>query len=131
MENNRYAQTTPIELQLAGSIVARGQAFGIETGEIESNNIFDLLPLFKKVIHKVRSTQKPYVQVVHTYRLKAHSKGDDFRDLSEIKKWEAKDPLIYFKDRISEKDRVSIRQELSAQLKEIEHIVEQQPVSGM
>ena len=88
------------------------------------------MPLFKELVDRVRSTQKPYFQVIHTYRLKAHSKGDDFRDPDEIKKWELKDPLVYFNDRISENDRVSIRREISTQLEEIEHFVEQQAFAG-
>ena len=32
VENNHYAQSTPVELELAGSIAARGAAFGVEVG---------------------------------------------------------------------------------------------------
>ncbi len=38
IENNRWSQSTPVEKQLAGSMLARGQAFGIESGEIDSTD---------------------------------------------------------------------------------------------
>ena len=34
VENNHYAQSTPVELELAGSIPARAAAFGVETAEL-------------------------------------------------------------------------------------------------
>src|SRR6266567_1044375 len=34
IENNRWSQSTPVEKQLAGSMLARGRAFGIDSGEI-------------------------------------------------------------------------------------------------
>ena len=37
VENNHYAQSTPVELELAGSIPARAAAFGIETAELDDD----------------------------------------------------------------------------------------------
>ena len=37
VENNHYAQSTPVELQLAGSIAARAGAFGVETAELDDD----------------------------------------------------------------------------------------------
>ena len=39
VENNHYAQSTPVELELAGSIAARGAAFGIETDELDTTDV--------------------------------------------------------------------------------------------
>ncbi|MBI3394624.1 MAG: thiamine pyrophosphate-dependent dehydrogenase E1 component subunit alpha, partial [Spirochaetia bacterium] len=54
IENNGIAQSTPISLNLAGSMAARIRAFGIETAEIESNDIGELLPCFEKAFEHVR-----------------------------------------------------------------------------
>ena len=43
---------------------------------------------------KVRETKSPHVEIVHTFRLGPHSKGDDDRPIEEINKWTKKDPLI-------------------------------------
>ena len=39
VENNDYAQSTPVELELAGSIPARGAAFGIEVAELDTTDV--------------------------------------------------------------------------------------------
>lgn len=93
IENNRYAQTTPLNLNFAGNFVGRAKAFDLSVGEVESNDIEELYPRFDQIIRMVRDKTQPHVEIIHTYRLSAHSKGDDFRPPEEIKKWEAKDPL--------------------------------------
>lgn len=93
-ENNKYAQSTPIEYNLAGSIEQRAKAFGIEFKE---SNTYDdnisILTEAKSSIDYVRETGKPLFHLVNTYRLKAHSKGDDDRDVGEIQEYERKDIL--------------------------------------
>jgi 2-oxoisovalerate dehydrogenase E1 component len=93
-ENNKYAQSTPIEYNLAGSIEQRAKAFGIEFKE---SNTYDdnisILTEAKSSIDQVRETGKPLFHLVNTYRLKAHSKGDDDREVAEIQEYEKKDIL--------------------------------------
>ncbi len=97
-ENNKYAQSTPIEYNLAGSIEQRAKAFGIEFRE---SNTFDsnitILTEAKNSIDYVRESGKPLFHLVNTYRLKAHSKGDDDRDVLEIQEYERKDILHQLK----------------------------------
>lgn len=94
IENNRYAQTTPVQLNLAGSMTKRAEAFGITSSEIESTDVLELMERFKSLISAVRCEQRPHVEVIHTYRLRAHSKGDDFRDKEEINSFAESEPLI-------------------------------------
>lgn len=114
VENNFYAQSTPLALNCAGSLLGRIKAFGIQTDEIESNDAEELYNLFGKIIPKVRDTKQPYVQIINTYRLCPHSKGDDFRPADEIASWASKDPLKILGERISQK----VRQSLEKQAKE-------------
>ena len=57
--------------------------------------------LINKAIDFVRIKQKPFVQIVNTYRLNAHSKGDDDRSIDEIEKYWEKEPLQYLETKIS------------------------------
>jgi TPP-dependent pyruvate/acetoin dehydrogenase alpha subunit len=127
VENNRYAQTTPIERNLAGSIVKRVEAFDILVDEIESNDVAELYPIFGAAIDYVRNNSKPFVQVVHTYRLNAHSKGDDFRDVEEIDRWRKKDPLGYFFKKLDVSERERIDREVESRLRAVEERVDQAP----
>ena len=123
VENNRYAQSTPIELNLSGSIVGRSKAFDIKVDQVESNDIAVLYPKFELAVNYVRQEQKPFIQIVDTYRLNAHSKGDDDRLKEEVEQWRKKDPLIYFKERVPEQKLEEINIETDNRLKEIVEIV--------
>lgn len=93
VENNRIAQTTPVERHLAGSFVGRATAFGLDAGEIESSDVEALYAHFGPIVAKVRS-RRPHVEVIHTYRLGPHSKGDDTRTEAELAEARAHDPLL-------------------------------------
>ena len=127
VENNRYAQSTPVELNLAGSIIQRVQAFDIEADEVESNDVAVLYPKFEEAVRFVREKQKPFVQIVNTYRLNAHSKGDDDRSKDEVKKWWKKEPLQYLETKISKEDIKQTKLSVEKRLQEIEqrvHVME-------
>jgi TPP-dependent pyruvate/acetoin dehydrogenase alpha subunit len=131
VENNQYAQTTSVKNNLAGSIVKRAEAFSIDTGEIESNDASVLYSRFDSIINKVRSKGMPHFEVVHTYRLNAHSKGDDFRDKKEIESWKKKDPLSYIKSMIQDDDAVRIEAQINSRLIDIETRVNKMPFSKL
>lgn len=99
-ENNRWAQSTPVELELAGSMVDRGRAFGIESGEIDSTDADALYAHFGPIIENVRREGRPRLEVIHTYRLCHHSKSDDHRPAEEIERFRAGDPLALVKSRL-------------------------------
>ena len=94
VENNRYAQSTKIELTLAGGILDRFTAFGIETKEIETFNVMEINNVSVGLIDIVRKTTKPQCLIINTYRFASHSKSDDGRSQSEVEKWKVNDPLI-------------------------------------
>ncbi len=114
VENNRYAQTTPNELGIAGSIPARFQAFGIETFEAASSDVLTLLPIAREAVDHVRS-RGPAACILHTYRFSAHSKGDDPRDPEQVAKIRAAhDPLTIHAPRIDSAQRASLETEIDA-----------------
>lgn len=93
IENNSYAQTTPLALNFAGSFLGRPKAFGISASESESKDAVELYHKFAQLIKMVRNHSCPHVQVIHTYRFCPHSKGDDYRPKKEIESWKKKDAL--------------------------------------
>lgn len=94
VENNQYAQSTKLEMNFSGSFSGRINAFNISVSEIETNDVKKLYQRFKPIVNKVRKTKSPHVEIVHTFRLGPHSKGDDDRPIEEINKWTKNDPLI-------------------------------------
>jgi len=114
VEDNRYAQTTPIEKGVSGSISARFEAFGIKTIEIASSDVLVLRPCAQEAIDTVRHTLCPMALILHTYRFAAHSKGDDPRDRETIAKIRAEfDPLNIHAPRLTPGELVRAETEVS------------------
>ena len=111
LENNRWAQSTPVEKELAGSMLARGQAFGIESGEIDSTDAEELFQHFAPIVDRVRRDQRPHFEIIHTYRLCHHSRSDDMRPAAEVERFRAGDPLPKLRVRLSEEIAQRIHRE--------------------
>lgn len=95
-ENNFYAQSTPQSVNLSGDISKRPEAFDIKTFKSNTWDIEELLKNASESIDFVRTNGKPVFHLVDTYRLNAHSKGDDDREKSEIESFRVKDILNQF-----------------------------------
>ena len=113
VENNSYAQSTPIKNNFAGSFRGRFEGFGIGYSEITSNDVCKINELSSGIISQIKKTKKPHCLLVNTYRLSPHSKGDDDRSMEEIDKWKKKDPLKIAEKLISrsEIDRINFEVE--------------------
>lgn len=98
IENNHYAQTTHSSLQIAGSISARPEAFGIDTTLLETTNVMEIKFESGKIIDTIRKNGRPHCLIINTYRFAPHSKGDDYRNSSEIEEYKKKDPLLVFRN---------------------------------
>ncbi len=97
IENNRIAQTTPIEISLAGSIRARFEAFGIKTIELDTSHVAEIAQAARQTLAATRNQQKPHALILHTHRFGPHSKGDDTRPPEDIQAMRTtKDPLTLF-----------------------------------
>lgn len=93
VEDNGVAQSTPQQAGLAGSVSGRARAFGMEVRRAETWQPAELIAEAGRAIQSVRVDRRPTVLHVRTYRLKAHSKGDDDRDPAEVARFAAIDPL--------------------------------------
>ena len=92
-ENNLYSQSTPQSIGVAGDIAARPAAFGITAFEADTWNVARLLETAGQALDYVRTRCEPAFLIIRTYRLNAHSKGDDDRDAQEIAFFREHDPL--------------------------------------
>lgn len=130
LEDNKYAMTTPASKAVAGSMTDRARAFGINADEIESNDVLELYNLFQNRFECVRNNQRPYFQVIHTYRLGPHSKGDDFRDKDEINEWKKKDPLVIAKKYVDKNRWEQISKEADEIISKAVEEASQSPYEG-
>jgi TPP-dependent pyruvate/acetoin dehydrogenase alpha subunit len=95
VENNRIAQTTPIELALAGSVLKRFQAFDIPAWELHSSDVEQIATIAEPLLEEVREEIAPRALVLNTYRFGPHSKGDDTRPAEQVERMRQEhDPLV-------------------------------------
>ena len=118
VENNFYAQSTPSHLGVAGSIAARGNAFGIETVQLATTDASAIESAAGEVIGGIRRTGRPAMLVLDTYRLSPHSKGDDVRDPAEIEDARTRDPLILAAALLGRSERLGIEADADRRLAE-------------
>ncbi|MGH9675005.1 MAG: thiamine pyrophosphate-dependent dehydrogenase E1 component subunit alpha [Bryobacteraceae bacterium] len=93
LENNRYAQSTPIALNLAGDIPTRFRAFGIEPVDLRTTDVLEIAAAAREVVEGVRARQEPAALILETFRFAPHSKGDDTREPAEIASYRQHDPI--------------------------------------
>ncbi len=118
IEDNGYAQSTSKKDNMSGRIDKRFEAFNIESHIVRTNDISELVYFFDKAFQDIRKNKKPLVCIAETYRLAAHSKGDDYRDKREIEQWRKKDPLIINKRYFENRDILSVQEEVNEEIKE-------------
>jgi TPP-dependent pyruvate/acetoin dehydrogenase alpha subunit len=114
LENNRYAQTTPVEKGVAGSMAGRFMAFGIPVWERETSDVLEVQAAAGEGIGHVRSGAGPASLILHTYRFAAHSKGDDPRSPEELDRIRQFDPLAIHGARLSPAERQQIETTVAA-----------------
>ena len=131
LENNYYAQSTSQNQTLAGSILARGEAFGIKTAHANTWYPEELMTTAADCIRYVRDECLPLFFQIDTYRLMAHSKGDDDRDPEEIKEYWAKDPIEIFRRHTEQNQIEEIDRKIKASIDEAVSRSDAMPYSGM
>ena len=117
VENNRIAQTTPVEAALAGDILKRFNAFGIQGLELDSSDVLEISDAAQNLLDEVRREISPRVLVIHTCRFGPHSKSDDTRPEKMLSEMRARrDPLVIHGERITMDQRQIIEGEVDSEL---------------
>jgi TPP-dependent pyruvate/acetoin dehydrogenase alpha subunit len=119
LENNRIAQTTPVELGVSGSISGRFSAFGIPVRELDSSDVLEILPAAGEALEATRRLCAPHGLVLHTCRFGPHSKGDDTRPpelLARLK--QERDPLRIQGERLEAGERRAVEAEVRAEVRQ-------------
>jgi TPP-dependent pyruvate/acetoin dehydrogenase alpha subunit len=117
LENNRMAQTTPIEQAVAGDICARFTAFGIPARELSSSDVLEILPAAEELLAEIRAQITPRALILHTYRFGPHSKGDDTRNPEEVNRLrQYRDPIEIQAARLQAAESQAIESEVNVEI---------------
>jgi TPP-dependent pyruvate/acetoin dehydrogenase alpha subunit len=129
VENNFYAQSTPIHLNLAGRIADRGAAFGIQSTELDTTDVVEIAAAAGEIVPSVRTSVRPFLLILNTYRFSPHSKGDDFRDEAELEAARRRDPLLIAGARLPEGERRAIEEACEQRLAEVIAAADEAPAA--
>ena len=119
VENNGYAQSTPIAANMAGDLPARLAAFGIASSHLDSTDVREIGAEAARLVAEVRETRTPRALVIDTYRLCHHSKSDDNRPEAEIAERWLHEPLVVQAAHLTEEGRQGIDGEVEAAMNEV------------
>jgi acetoin:2,6-dichlorophenolindophenol oxidoreductase subunit alpha len=100
-ENNLYGEYTKVEEMAAGKLTARAAAFGIETFEVDGQDVLAVFRLAQTLVNRARKGEGPFFVLLSTYRYMGHHVGDTNRDYYRSKEeetyWKTKrDPIANF-----------------------------------
>lgn len=119
VEHNGIAQTTYTSMTIGGTILARGDAFGLLTCHLDDSS-----PDFSKsvaaFVDEIRYAGRPGMLLIDTQRLGPHSKGDDLRSEHEREIIANRDPLTALGKRLTSEQRENIESRNATFLREVE-----------
>ncbi len=97
-ENNLYNEYTHYTETTAGDLLARAQAFGIHTQEVDGQDVRAVYSAARHLVERARRGDGPGFLLCHTYRYRGHHVGDInrgyYRSKEEEQEWMAlREPL--------------------------------------
>lgn len=102
VENNNIAQSTPKQMQMAGTIAGRARAFGVEYLKIDGMDMIAIRTQIRAAIQTMRQQPAPLILEFETNRLGPHSKGDDTRSLEVLEGIRQQDWYNRYRQQFSE-----------------------------
>lgn len=105
-ENNYYAYSTPLELQMAVDNVAdRAPAYGFAGKVCSGNDLLAVWHTMREALYRARTGAGPTLIECKTYRWHGHSEHDKamYRTEEEFIEWKSRDPLPRFELYLREK----------------------------
>ncbi|EWC60313.1 Pyruvate dehydrogenase E1 component alpha subunit [Actinokineospora spheciospongiae] len=123
-ENNGYATTLPAGAAIAGTVVGRGEAFGIPSSSVDGQDAETVYAAVREAVVRARSGGGPSLLEMRTYRYHGHHTFElktrlRYREQSEVDSWLGRDPLLIQAARVAEDERARVDAEVEARLDEV------------
>jgi TPP-dependent pyruvate/acetoin dehydrogenase alpha subunit len=102
LENNRFAYSTPTELEYAVDPVARAATYGFPGVAVDGNDVEEVFEAARVAADRARSGGGPTLIECHTMRMHGHGAHDDMRYVPEElhEEWAKRDPIELYADRL-------------------------------
>ncbi len=119
VEHNQYAQSTHWKMQHAGELEKRAVTFGIPVTEVDGNRVEIVYQAACECVETIRRGGGARMLFLRTYRLGAHSKGEDHRSSAELDKFRERDPLLLLRNEIDRRWCDECEAELDGEIKRL------------
>lgn len=123
IENNGFGLSTPNSEQFACTTLAdKGVGYGIESFQIDGNDIFEVMEIFQNA-RDLALSGKPVLIEAMTFRMRGHEEasGSDYVPDTLLKDWIKKDPILRMEEYLL-KEKVIDSKVLQAIGKELESV---------
>lgn len=137
VENNQYAISVPLDLQLACENVSdRAVGYGMPGVTVDGKNPLAVYQVVKEAADRARNGEGPSLIETKTYRLTAHSSDDDqrqYRTKEDIEEGFIKDPIHLFENYLrdeqlaTDEDLTAINERVMAEVNEATEYAESAP----
>jgi len=101
--NNQYAYSTPLSLQMACANVAdRGPAYNMPAEIVDGNDVLAVYEATRRAVEHARSGNGPYLLECKTFRMTGHSAHDAAQYVPQdlFEEWGKLDPITRFEARM-------------------------------
>jgi TPP-dependent pyruvate/acetoin dehydrogenase alpha subunit len=104
LENNRFAYSTPNELEFAVDPVARAEGYGMLGVEVDGNDVEAVFAAAHAAVERAREGGGPTLIECQTMRMHGHGAHDDMIYVPDDlrSEWEARDPIETYAARLLE-----------------------------
>jgi 2-oxoisovalerate dehydrogenase E1 component alpha subunit len=136
-QNNQYAISVPLQLQMAVPNVAdRAAAYGMPGVIVDGNDVIASYVALKQAFDRARAGDGPTLVEAKTYRPVPHSSDDDdrtYRSREEVEAWKKKDPLLRAREALTARGLLDeagdkeLQERATAEVEDAHEFAEAQP----
>jgi len=99
IENNGYGLSTPSSEQFNfESFTAKGPGYGMQTVQVDGNNVLDVYHTLSQLAKQVRKKPEPILVEALTFRMRGHEEASGTKYVPQklMEHWAQKDPVVNF-----------------------------------
>ena len=102
LENNRFAYSTPNELEFAVDPVERARTYGFPGVSVDGNDVEAVFDAAREAASRARRGDGPTLIECQTMRMHGHGAHDDMRYVPKelFERWRARDPIDRYAERL-------------------------------
>ena len=103
IEANQWAFSSPMSTNTrVQSFVEKAEGYGLHAESVDGTDVLAVYACVRRAVARARAGEGAGMVELRYYRMAGHAQHDDqaYADPEELKKWQARDPIARFRDRL-------------------------------